>query len=184
MSQLESVELVTSQGLASIVSAEGARHVAVREVTGFDELATALRMRLPEHVTVHTSPRLRVPSGAVLVVCRPDVLEQLRATGGDAIAPRVVLVDVLRADALNRAERLGLAAAIGTARYLRWQTNPSEETGSGVYGRKDVAARIGATWSELPQLQSERYALLTHAGMPDLVALLAAYIEAYAELHL
>ncbi len=189
MIQLASVELVTSPGVASTRSGDASGSVAAEDVTGFDRLATALRLRLPEHVAVHTNPRLRVPRGATVAICRPDVLDQLLAqSSGDdereAIARQVVLVDVLRAEALKQVERLGLAAAVATGRYFRWQTRPSEETGSGVYGRKDVGARIGATWSTLPQLQSERYALLSHTDLPDLVALLAAYLEAYAELHL
>ena len=45
---------------------------------------------------------------------------------------------------------------------------------------KDVAVQIGASWSEQPMLQSERYGLLKRPDLPDLPALLAVYLEAYA----
>lgn len=73
---------------------------------------------------------------------------------------------------------MGLAAVVDTPRYLRWQNRRRQEDAEGLYGRKDIARRIGAAWSDLPVYQTPRYALLHNPALPDLPSLLAVYLAA------
>ncbi len=88
---------------------------------------------------------------------------------------RVVLVDAERGSLIRQVEPRRLAGAIEERRYFDWCEVRSEESGSGLLGRKDVAQRVGATIVR-PYYSTEHYAELSHPRCRDLPELLALYL--------
>lgn len=92
------------------------------------------------------------------------------------LGPRIVLVGV-HGLPLKRLETYRFAALIERRRYHRWRDERDRETGAGLYARKDVAARIGATISD-PYSVTEHYAPIAHPRCRDLPELLGLYLTA------
>ncbi len=168
--------IVVAPGNASVtrVTSDGAVTIPIRRAGRFDELAEALtrRLGLSASVVEGDAPAL---GDDMLLVCRPDVLHDLWRER-DSL-PGVVAVDLERAEVVSFAERLGLAATIGADDYAAWVNGDREPPA--IYGRRELAAAIGAAASTHPPHSGPRYARLTRAE-GDLPALLGDYLAAYA----
>jgi hypothetical protein len=179
---LNAVLLVPGDGLASIVTDAGVERESIRVVRRFDDFAGALAAQTRLSVRVYDGSDVPVAPETAILICRPDVLDRLLPRGAEdaLIAERVVLIDVVRTAALECAERLGLAAAVETGEYLAWQNAHLPREPAAVYGRKNVGARMGASWPEGGPFETEHFARLSRQDLPDLPALLGAYLDEYA----
>lgn len=110
--------------------------------------------------------------GYVLLFEEPSKTEML------LIGPRVILINADRSSVRSMLERDRLACAVEKHRYFTWRTQRSEETGDGLYGRKEVALRMGATIAAGPP-PTEHYGLLSSATQRDLPSLIARYLDIY-----
>lgn len=115
-----------------------------------------------------------VPQGGVILV-----FDSASLRAHPDVAKRAVLINADRAFVLKNLEEYSLVAAVEKQRYFRWRTNPSAETGEGVFGQKRLAEKIQATATPGP-FTTERYVLLRTDQSSNLVALLARYLVAYA----
>lgn len=89
---------------------------------------------------------------------------------------RTILVNADRSRLPACLEELQLLAAIEKHRYFLWQTERDGENGRGLFGRREIAAVMGAEVE--PVFASQHYALLGCDRYPDLAALLAGYVTA------
>src|SRR5262245_20121352 len=115
---IQSVVVVPGDARVTEVSDRGAVPLSIRTARRLDELAEALnrRLRVPAYVSEGAVP---TPGRGTLVVCRPDVLHGLAQAGSLGMS-WVVAVDLMRTEVLERAETLGLAAAVEVQDYLAW----------------------------------------------------------------
>ncbi|WP_148313849.1 hypothetical protein [Sorangium cellulosum] len=176
MNVIESVVVFPGTATVTHVSSAGVVPIPIRSAGRFDELAQALGLRLsvPALVIEQGTPS---PGGGTLVICPPDVMHDLEVSGARGL-PWVVVVDMDRAKVVRRAEALGLAATVEVQDYANWVDGLPQPPA--IYGRKELAERIGAVASEHPLHAGPRYARMTRAG-GDLPMLLADYLAAYAE---
>ncbi len=98
------------------------------------------------------------------------------------LGPRVILMNVFRDDPFVVLEKHNLVAAIERYRYFQWRKQRSQESGNGVFGRKDVAERMGA--GGVGYKDTEHYRLLSCDRYADLPGLLVGYLRAYEEMQL
>jgi hypothetical protein len=100
----------------------------------------------------------------------------LAHTAAAGIASRTIALDVVRTAARPLLERHRLAGVLPVISYRDWQhAAPDAATGRGLWGRLDIAARIGAT--VIGGQQTPRYGLL-QVPATTLPALVAAYLAA------
>ncbi|MFH0782179.1 MAG: hypothetical protein V2B20_09555 [Pseudomonadota bacterium] len=160
------------------------KHVLpIRTARRYDDFAADLEKVLSVPVRVSDDLDLPAPVEGTLYLCARDVLENaLTARPEQALilTAHTVLVDIIRTYALKDADRLGLAAVIETHQYLDWKDGNRQRRPSALCARKDIGQTFGATWPEWQPLQTERYAWISHPAFPELPALLAAYLTAYA----
>lgn len=100
----------------------------------------------------------------------------------ERFARRMILIDVSTSRLFDGLEALQLAAAIASSDHTRWlRTGPLAE--QGLYGRREIAAAIGAKPDETQG--SNNYCYMTsdrHEGLPHLLAdYLAVFHERYEE---
>ena len=103
-----------------------------------------------------------IDAGVALLSCNVETRSE--------IASRMIPINASRPRIFQKLlEKYALAGAIDGMSMAEWESVNSEGA-HGLFGRKDIAARIGA----VPDfLESERYAYLkssTHHGLPHLVA--------------
>lgn len=184
--RLSEIVVVPGDGEATVVTSAGSRSTPIRVARRYDDFAAALALAVSvgTSVRVEDRPHLPPPADGTILVCPPDVLDWSLTwvERRQWVTERTVLVDVERTRALERAEDLGLAAVVETAQYLAWvreERPPGPPGTAALYGRREVGRRIGATWPDPPALMSIRYALLSRPDLPDLPALLAAYLHEY-----
>lgn len=137
-----------------------------------DQFATALGLALGSEVTVVEGTLDDAPPEGLLVT-----FGDLDLTTHPALGPRMVMVNADRSNMRRLSEDLGLAAAIEKHLYFMWRTAPHEDRGYGVYGRKEIAAAIGA--EVLTMFPSEHYGMLSSEQHSTLIGLLVAYLDAY-----
>jgi hypothetical protein len=168
------VRIMVAPGAATVSRTTGTGTVAVpiRQAGRFDDLAAALGARLGVPAEVDPD-RPVVPGAGTIVVCRPDVLHEL-ARSHPAALPWVVGVDVLRNRVLDQVELHSLAAGVSSLDYSAWVYGDGKDPA--IYGRRDVAAAIGATLSTDPLEVGVRYGRITTTG--DLPELLGSYLGA------
>lgn len=92
------------------------------------------------------------------------------------LGPRIILLNADRSRVPGCLEELHLFAAVEKHRYFQWKRQRDKERGAGLFGRKDVAERMGAVVAKA--FASQRYGILSSDECPDLPQLLAAYIGA------
>lgn len=95
------------------------------------------------------------------------------------VSSRAILINADRSRIPGCLEERGLVAAIEKHRYFQWKRNRKDERGFGLFGRKDVAARLGAEVGKV--FSTERYGAISCDRYSSLPALLAAYLRAYFE---
>lgn len=146
---------------------------------GADRFTEELRGRLQRGVELVERALATIevsPSSLVVVYPRDHdaVLARIRAVG---LAGRTVVLGFTRTGAAPLAVEHGLAGALPGTEYAHWQHGVYPHTGRGLWGRLDVARRIGATVYSTED--SGRYGKLELASktLPDLIA---AYLGALA----
>lgn len=147
--------------------------IAPRRDRHVDELAAAVGAALAIDVPIIEGGLADAPAEGYLLVF--DTLGLADARDG----ARIIAVDVDRSTIMKRVEAQGFAAAVEKHRLFQWSAQRDKERGDGVVGRKDVAAKIGATFASGPYT-SASYAWLSSPAATDLPGLLAAYLKAYA----
>jgi hypothetical protein len=177
VTSLREIVIVPGDDVATVVTSRGSEQVPIRLERGFDRFAAALAGRTPVAVRVVDGPAPPETGEGAIVVCRPAVLER---GGGDLAAARTVVIDIDRTRALDWAERRGLAAAIDSLHFFGWRAGAGAPGPAALYGRRDVARRLGATWHEGPPFAGEHHVLLSDPRHPELPDLLAAYLTEYA----
>jgi hypothetical protein len=180
MGGLESIVLVAGYRSATVLTHEGESKVAMRTAIGLDRFAEALAAHTPARVSVVDGLQLPADlTGAALVGDYTFVRwlqEEADPTG--RITPRVVWLHAHRATALPELERGGLAAAVDVASYTAWQADPRGPGQASLYGLKELAEPLGATWL----FASDRYCQMSSQRLPGLPALLTAYLALYVPL--
>jgi hypothetical protein len=180
---LEKIIVVPGDAPTILVTSSGSERITAREAGRYDDFATALTRSIRVAAFVQEGDKLpSVRERGTIFVCPLAVLEDSILTWPEqaqTVQHHTVLIDVPRTRALAEAERLGTAAVIETSQYLKWK-NAADAGCSAIYGRKDVALSMGATWSDFPPHRAGRYALLGHPEFPNLPTLLGAYLKAYA----
>jgi len=148
--------------------------VSDRTLHHADELARALADKLAIEIPVIIGTLADAPATGYLVVFELPITSDTRS------GPRIIALYEDRSMIMKKVEAFSLAAAVEKQRYFEWCTRRSDERGFGLVGRKDVAARMGARVMSSPYT-STHYAALASDAAPDLVALIAAYLTAYAQ---
>jgi hypothetical protein len=151
------------------------------EVTGrafhhVDDFCAALGAATGATVTIVEGTLADIPDdGFVLVYHFIDLEHHLTPE----LAPRVVVVDAPPNALYRLLWTTDIAAGIDNQRYSDWCDHRDEESSRGLFARKDMAERWGATAIE-PGYSTERYAEYAHPGCHNLPELLATYLAALA----
>lgn len=99
------------------------------------------------------------------------------------VAARTVCLGVGRGDVPHLLEDQQLCAAFDAYIYFTWRWQRGRDRAYGMFGRRDVAKRIGARFGKAAGYprETEHYGMLA-SDDPDLPTLIARYLVAYAEL--
>jgi hypothetical protein len=154
-------------------SAGSAGSVAsARELCHADQLAAAMRGALGVDVPILEGSLADAPAtGYLLAFAVPSTVDP-------ALARRIVAFDEDRSGIVQRIEQQGFAAAVEKHRYFQWYSQPDSDRGSGLIGRKDIAARMPARIANGP-FTGAQYGAIASETARDLPALIAAYLMAY-----
>ena len=145
---------------------------SARELCHADQLAEAMRGALGVEVPVFEGSLADAPAtGYLLAFAVPSTVDP-------ALARRIVAFDQDRSGIVQRIERAGFAAAVEKHRYFQWHSQPDTDRGSGLIGRRDIAARMPARIVDGP-FTGAHYGAIASETARDLPALIAAYLEAY-----
>ncbi|MFF1418036.1 hypothetical protein [Streptomyces sp. NPDC058280] len=159
------------------------RDVTLREFEEIDLFADAMSQYDRRRTEVCYADELKQNLTANVFICEESVVELLSghcSIDVKAIMPRVFLFNVGRGPKVARkVESSGSAGAIESMRYRAWRTERADDPGGGVFGRKDVAIEIGASWTSPGLWETERYCLMRHDFYSSLPILLAAYLATY-----
>ncbi|MEV5987443.1 hypothetical protein AB0L85_20905 [Streptomyces sp. NPDC052051] len=160
---------------------EAGRPVTLRQFEEIDEFAEAMSSGDRKIRVRYVDELDRVPE--TLIVCEECVAETLLEESSlDArnLYRRIFLLNVERGHKnAKRIDSLGMAGAIIGLRYRVWRTERADDPGGGVFGRRDVAAGMGASWGSSGIWNTERYCLFWHSDYPTLPLLLSQYLVAY-----
>jgi hypothetical protein len=172
--RIQHVVAVPGNATVTRVSSGGAVRIPVRRARRFDDLAAELGRLFGVSAEVRDSG-LPEPGAGTLVVCRPDVLDELADRRPRALL-WVVGVDLLRGYVLDEAETHGLAAAVSVPDYGSWVHG--QGGAPAIYGRREVAATVGADLVVDPLQVTARYARITSPRAISLPELLGTYLAA------
>ena len=180
--RLNSIVIFPGNDPTTVVDSSGTRVISSRQANAFDRFANALSKSSSPHVWIDEELELPLPAEDAIFICCADVLERSLARqteGARHLASRTVLVDIVRTYAIEWAERLALAAVIGSEQYLRWKHSTDLGRSAALFGLKKVGLALGASWPDVPRLQGPNYALLSHPDFHELPVFLTAYLDAY-----
>jgi hypothetical protein len=179
---IDEVILVPGEAETRMVTSAGSKPTTMRAAFRFDDFAVALAAASGAAGRVENGRHLpRSSSGAILMCTRAVLDESLNDPvdlKSDAAA-RIVLLEMRPSEALEQAERWGLAAVVDFSEYITWMDGRPPGTGAELYGRQEIGQRLGATLTQSSVMRSERYALLSHPTFPDLPDLLGLYLREY-----
>lgn len=157
-------------------------YAPARKMYAFDEFASAVAKALGADVPVVESTLARAaPSGLVLLSAGTDRNDFLQSPAGRAMRNRIVLLNAGRTQVLSSLETFGLAGAIESYRYSRWQTDRDHDFGGQVYGKREIVAKADAPIEEA--FSSEQYVLFDAPGTTDLATALAWYLRRYWDVY-
>ena len=157
-----------------------------RRRNAYEQFLTELRNRGAADIAFIEGPLAEAPAhGFVLLDADADTssrIEKLDPITRQSLSPRIVLMRARRGTLHQDLEQYQLAAAIEEFRYFHWQTHPASGDGEGVYGRKEVAASLGADCIGGSPAETDHYCLIRSSRFVDLPSLLAGYLREYAAL--
>jgi hypothetical protein len=153
----------------------GVRGGVPREMYFVDELAAAVGATLGAPVGVVEGTLADVIRAGVILSFQPIRPDTLAAAPG--IAPRTIWLDAGRAPGAA-IQAHGLAAAVGTMRYLEWSRHRARDRAHHVWARRELAERVGATVDLLHDGNPEvvRIADPRYANLAGLIAALSAVV--------
>lgn len=158
-------------------SAEHPNVVGTRKFDAVDDFVAALGRALHTDIPIIEGSLRDAPEdGYVLLFEEPG----LSATLG--FGPRVVLINADRSSVRETIEFHQLACAVEKHRYFQWRSDRGNDDGKWIYGRKDVAQQMRATFVPGPP-STEHYGLIDSSEQTDLPSLLARYVLAYDALY-
>ncbi|MFC0601541.1 hypothetical protein [Streptomyces palmae] len=161
------------------------REIAIRNFEQIDAFADAMSQISQQPIRVIYADEMHGQQNSNLMICEESVAQLISFNWSldlSEIMPYVFLLNVERgAKTARRVESLNAAGAIESIRYRIWRADPDNDPGGGVFGKKDIATRIGATWTTPGLWVTDRYCLFEHDMHRSLPALLAAYLDAYAQ---
>lgn len=160
--------------------------VSRREYEQVDEFVDAIGASAGVPAVAGPIERLP-PWAAAIVLCEPAdarlVVERWPISPSQAYSHIFLINAPLRPTSIREVQRVGGAGVIEAARYRVWRDEREDDPDGGVCGRKQVASRLGATWSSNALSQTEDYCFMSTDRHRGLTALLAAYLVAYADLY-
>ncbi|GLZ82097.1 hypothetical protein Afil01_69040 [Actinorhabdospora filicis] len=122
----------------------------------------------------------------VVLIAEEEALHELAERLGrtpESLAGRVFLLNTERISRSGRhVEAIGAAGTITSLTFGVWSSDPEDAPEGNVFGRKDIAAAIGASWTPGQFEETEHYCAMEHQPDHDtLPGLLGAYLRAYLE---
>jgi hypothetical protein len=155
-------------------------HTPAKEMFALDAFAKAVGDAMGISVPVIEAPLNALPTAQLILLHRTGSLRKHLAAAPDRtkLAERIFLLDVGRQHLPDLLEELGLAGAIESYRYMSWRNHPNEDFGGQVYGRRDIANKLGGV-IEPPPFSGDKYCLFDVPGTHDLPGALATYLRAY-----
>ncbi len=176
---------LTEDWKVQVDETDDGRPVTRREYEDIDAFAQAVGGFLERPVLVEYATALPRTDRALLI-CEEDAVAPISASLSIAdteLYPRLFFLNVeLRPKSTRRVADLGGAGAIERMRYNVWRWEREYDPGGGVFGRKDVARKLGAHWQPSVLSETERYCFFEHGEHPTLPDLLAAYLLEYSAL--
>lgn len=155
-------------------------HGPARQMRAVDLFAEALGKALGVPPTIVEVPLAAAPPEGILVLYpESSILDYLAAVPDrKKAAERIFLMGLSRQHLPRLLEDHGFAGAVEASRYYSWRNDPAEDFGGQVYGRRDVADRMGAVIAP-PPFSGTTYCLLDVPGTTDLPSALAKYLIEY-----
>lgn len=130
-----------------------------------------------------TGTDIAIVEGSLDVAPSDGFVLLFESTGLDVhpeVARRAILINADRSHVLRHLEDHHLVAAVEKHRYFQWRTHREDERGTGVFGRKDVAAFFDSRATPGP-FTTAHYVLLSSDTCPDLPSLLGVYLRAHLQ---
>ena len=155
-------------------------HGPARQMRAVDLFAESLRKALVAPPKIVEAPLAAAPREGILVLYpESSVLDYLAAVPDrKKAAERIFLMGVSRQHLPHFLEDHGFAGAVEASRYYSWRNHPAQDFGGQVYGRRDVADRMGAVISP-PPFSGTSYCLFDVPGTTELPSALAKYLIEY-----
>jgi hypothetical protein len=127
-------------------------HGPARQILAVELFAEALGTALAAPAKIVEAPLAAAPREGILVLYpEGSVLDYLAAVPDrKKAAERIFLVRVSRQHLPHLLEDNGFAGAVEASRYFSWRNHPAQDFGGQVYGRRDVADRMGAVIAPPP----------------------------------
>lgn len=129
-----------------------------------------------------------VPAGLadVVLIAEEEALGELAERLGrsaESLAGRVFLLNTERISRSGKhVEAIGAAGTITSFTFGVWSSDPEDAPEGNVFGRKDIAAAIGATWTPGQFGETEHYCTMErHPTQDTLPGLLGAYLRGYLQ---
>ncbi|MCH5583734.1 hypothetical protein MK805_01965 [Shimazuella sp. AN120528] len=163
------------------INKEG-HHISIRSFEEIDAFAAEVCQNGRFQIRVCFQDELTESATDGLLICEEPVVPMLAerwSLSPMSLMTRTILLNVDRAKTAHQIEELGAAGAIEGNRYWTWRTERNDSLGGRLFGRKDIASKIKASWTRSSIWESERYCLMEHETHPTLPLLLAAYLDAY-----
>ncbi len=155
-------------------------HGPMRQMLALDAFAEALGKALAAPATIVEAPLAAAPREGILIAYpQGSVFDHVAATPDrDRAAQRIFLLGVSRQYLPQMLEDDGWAGAVEASRYYAWRNHPAQDFGGQIYGRRDVAERMGAVIAP-PPFSGTTYCLFDVPGTADLPSALARYLREY-----
>jgi hypothetical protein len=148
-----------------------------REFHQADELARRLGRNLGVAVPVIEGPLADAPAAGFVLV-----FELANGPLDPLLGRRLIAFERDRSTIMTQLEEQGLACGVDKFHSFAWRQGGTKEgPGVGVIGRRDIIERMPARVLESGPFTSARYAGCSSDTARDLIALLARYLSAYAE---
>lgn len=153
-----------------------------RQIHEVDKFVAALARETGKTVPIIEGDFVDAPADGFIIAFATG-LDRAYLLSQPRLGPRTILINVDRSEETRCLDQYQLCAAVEQHQYFLWRTHRHsedccEDCSDGLFGRKDIAQRMGATFCEWG---SEHYGRVYSECYRDLPALLGAYLSAYAE---
>ncbi|WP_327245286.1 hypothetical protein [Streptomyces sp. NBC_01320] len=182
---LKNISVVLTPDWSDVVYEENGRTITRRSDEEIDRFADEMQQNTRAIVTVadystnweRLQESIFIGNEGLL-----DLIAQEPAATAHALLSRTVLIDAWNSIVPGVAEDFQLAAVVDSRRYFKWRTEPENEYGGGLYGRKSVVDAFGGSWKPSPVFETQHYCYFQHDAFLTLPAVLAGYAKQYVTL--